>query len=155
MKTTAALLIVGLLLVMGGYYFFWQGTKGLYNYIRSSRFVPTTATVTYSGTEDTHFIFKGDRFHRVYVVVRYRYSVNGETYEGTAVEPYKRMWPLLEGERFVERFPPGTRIRIIYNPEDPSDSFISRKFRVEMVILPLVFLVFLGVVGMLIWIFLP
>ena len=153
-KTALALVFLTGLTTLGGYYFFYQGIKGFYNYVRSARFVATEATVVHSGLKDTHFMFKGDRFHRVYLDIHYRYTVNGKTYMGRVAETYKRMWPFLEARRFVAKYPPGSKVKIIYNPKDPSDSFIIRKFYVETVILPLVFLVFLAVIGTALWVIL-
>ena len=57
--------------------------------------------------------------------VRYKYSVEGQEYRSTFVEPF-----LMGGNRNgpVRALPPGTTLQIRYDPNDPARSFLVERW---------------------------
>jgi hypothetical protein len=99
--------------------------RTLYRGARAARWPTTTATVTESRVaQDTDLDKNTDPSERP--VLRYRYTVNGAVHESDRLYPHGTV--VMSGARarqLVERHPPGSELRVRYDPARPGDAALD------------------------------
>jgi hypothetical protein len=88
-------------------------------------------------------ILDDDGFSRNFA---YRYSVEGKTYSSTRVTffEYALFTNRFQNEQFVDAHPVGSRVRILYNPNNPDSSVLMRTIPLNQVWSPLLLVLCLG-----------
>lgn len=110
-------LVVGLAMVgFGGYMWLEQGER-----IRD--YESTEATVLSSS------VGSGSDVGDDYIDVTYEYTVDGQTYRSSNVEPGAGRGSMSRTrvEEFVENHPEGSTLTIYYDPEDPSNAYVLQE----------------------------
>lgn len=70
--------------------------------------------------------------------ITYSYSIEGKTYQSNNVFPIKISGPRSQAQRVLDQFEPEETVEGFYNPEDPSQAFLIKKYS----ILPYIFILF-------------
>lgn len=62
--------------------------------------------------------------------IRYRYTVKGREYTGDQITPGGLVNTSREASaaRWAQRFPPGSRVRVHYNPRSPAESYLIAEY---------------------------
>lgn len=105
--------VIGLAMMgAGGYMWYEQGQ-------RIDSYESTEGTVLSSGIDS-----RPDGAD--YIDVTYEYTVDGETYRGSNVEPGSGQVSTSRSraEEFAENHPEGEPITVYYDPEDPSNAYL-------------------------------
>ena len=98
--------------------FFVRSTIVAFKRLRSGWWVPTEAHVTKAA------------WHRAFIgcdtaAVQYKYSVEGQEYRNTSVQPF---FDGGDPDGPVRMLPPGTTTQIRYDPKNPSSSFLVERW---------------------------
>ncbi len=117
--------VAALMLVCAPLVSFWGGAS-LWRSMAAASWPQATATILHFElnvrSEGTHNSYEA--------LVRYGYEVGGTHYENTAFRPtdaatqYESL-----ARRLAERFPPGEKVPVWYNPADPSQAYLLVGFR--------------------------
>ncbi len=70
--------------------------------------------------------------------ITYSYTIDGKTYESSNVFPIKISGPRSQAQRILDQFEPEETAEGFYNPENPSQAFLIKKYS----ILPYIFILF-------------
>ena len=133
----------------GGCYFFLY--RPLQKVMQSSSWITTPATVVKSqlATKSSHQRSRIDR--RDYSIhIDFQYTYKGKSYIGKRYDFFRSLDKYSNGgeeamQEVVNRHPVGTEITCLVNPENPSESVISREIYFPMLIIGFIPLLFFTV----------
>lgn len=88
-------------------------------------------TITETRTESRGGGVRGSRDRTVTYYkpqVRYKYTVNGETFTGDrrAIVESLRYFDITEAQKISKQFPLKSQVNVYYNPANPSEAFLDR-----------------------------
>ncbi|MFT3857219.1 MAG: DUF3592 domain-containing protein [Aquabacterium sp.] len=67
----------------------------------------------------------GTPTHEWFTEVRYRYTVDGQTYTGTRLRAFgRRHMDEAQAQQEIAPFQPGTRVKVFYDPAKPASSVL-------------------------------
>ncbi|GAB4402667.1 MAG: hypothetical protein OHK0048_20740 [Rhodoferax sp.] len=77
-------------------------------------------------------------------VIRYRYTVKGREYVGDRIAPGGLVDTSSQTHavRWAQRFPPGSRVRVHYNPKSPAEAYLIPEYMGGFLgrLIPLIFI---------------
>ncbi len=123
-----------IVIVTIGAWCFHYDWKALYLYWKSRDFSVVTGQVVEIGMKSTYFMPKGDYRSRKKVEIKYRYAVNGREYIGDTLGTFSPIMTAYKAQDYLEKYRPGEKIIVLYDPKDPSCSLIERHFNTDTVL---------------------
>jgi hypothetical protein len=136
---------MGAITILIGLYLGWRALKDWMKYRLSGNWIPITGLVTSSEVD----ISVGDEYSTSSYtpIIKYTYQLIGKSYESSQIsfgsegKDMKRK----KAEALVARYPVDCKPTIYYNPEDPSQSVLERKYNPSGALTSLGFLIFGGI----------
>jgi hypothetical protein len=119
---------VGALIVLIGLYFGWRALKDWMRYRSSGNWIPITAQVTKSFVDTT---VDSDSGNTTYTpIITYTYLLVGKSYQGDLISFGSKGQGMKskKAEALVVCYPVDSQPVIYYNPDDPSQSVLERKY---------------------------
>ena len=112
------IIFVLILLGLGGGLLYWTGAQ-LWDYFASRNWASTQGVIYQS-----RFIDRGRRRDSE-AQIRYRYSVNGQSYEGGNLLPGSLAYTDSDEEEKVRQYRPGMTVPVYYDPQHPESSALE------------------------------
>jgi hypothetical protein len=134
--------VIGILCVSYALKLGWDTVKAWKQYRKSKDWIPITGLVTATYLDET----QTDDGVTYQPVIKYTYQVMGENYEGSLISfGYKAASyvNMKKAEKAAARRPLGSQPTVYYDPNDPSQAVLERKFTPSSAFLGLV----VGLVG--------
>lgn len=127
---------VGLIFLIIGYYFIMQARRDWLLYIQSQAWSSAAGQVNKSQVVSIGLT------HRTHeVAITYRYEVGGRQYNGKRLcfgAEKAIYWTPQQAEKVIARYPKDSRVTIHYEPGNPSNAVLERKYDRSGAILGLV-----------------
>lgn len=121
--------VVGVLFVLIGLGLIGKAVKDWRRYRKSENWIPIAALITTSYVDES--VGSGEDPATYTPIIRYAYEFMGKNYEGSRVSfgsEEKSYEKRKKAEKVVARHPAGSQPTIYYNPDDPAQSVLERKF---------------------------
>jgi hypothetical protein len=131
---------VGVILFLVGLKTGWDALKDWRRYRKSDNWIPITGLITTSYVNMVPSLDESPSQH--YPVIKYTYQLMGKSYEGSRVSfgsEKKSYEKSKKAERVVARHLAGSQPTVYYDPDDPSQSVLERKYDPYKAILGLIF----------------
>lgn len=112
------IIFVLILLGLGGAFLYWSGSQ-LWDYFASRSWASTQGVIYQS-----RFIDRGRRRDSE-AQIRYRYSVNGQSYEGSNLLAGSLAYTDADEEEKVRQYRPGMTVPVYYDPQRPESSALE------------------------------